>query len=321
MDINSISLALAGITFLLTVIWGAPFIRILRRVRMRSTEGNDTGVLPMGGLLFVVPVVLLTLLLNFADTNGLTGVGTSILLPLAVLLAYALLGGWVDGRQLVGRPGLGSWKPLYFGIQLALASGIAYGLHSVLDVPEMYFPFYKGEFELGIWFFPMAILVIAGTANAFQVTAGVDSLAGLVGATAFASYGAVAVLQEQVFIARFSFTIVGALLGFLWFNIWPAALGMGRAGTYALGSSLATVALMTGQWPLLALIAVVPMLEILSVGLRRLFNRYSPGHAILQAVPLHAHYLKAGWSTTQVVQRFWLVSLLFAMIGFTLALV
>ena len=320
---TSISLALAGITFLLTVIWGTPFIRILKRWRVTEMVALPAGgeAFTMGGLLYVLPVTLLTLLLNFAAATGLTGVGLSILLPLAAMLAFAGLGGWIDLRRLRGRIYRGVLDRFSLSGQLILAVILAYGLQQVLEVPEMYFPFYRGEFVLGFWFIPIAALVIAGTANAFQVTTGVDGLPGMLGATAIAAFGAIALQQEQVFIGRFCFTLVGALLGFLWFNIRPAVLYMGRLGTYALGAVLAVVALMTGQWPLLLLVAVVPFAEIASIGLQRLAARISPDRKVFRSTPLHEHMLAIGWSPTQIVQRFWLVNLLFAVIGITLALV
>ncbi len=319
---TSISLALAGITFLLTVIWGTPFIRVLKRFRVSEAETAAAGEsFTMGGLLFILPVALLTLLLNFAAATGLTGVGLSILLPLAVLLAFAALGGWIDLRRLRGRVHRGVLDPFSLTGQLALAAVIGYALQQLLDVPEMYFPFYRGEFVLGFWYIPAAIILIAGTANAFQVTTGVDGLSGMLGATAYAAYGAIALEQDQIFIARFCFTVVGALLGFLWFNVRPAVLYMGRLGTYAMGAVLAVLALMTGQWPLVALIAFVPLIEISSIGLQRIVGRIAPGRKVLRATPLHEHFLAGGWSSTQIVQRFWLVNLLFAVIGITLALV
>ena len=320
---TSISLALAGITFLLTVIWGTPFIRVLKRWRVTEAGPSATAgeSFTMGGLLYVLPVTLLTVLLNFAAATGLTGVGFSILLPLAALLVFAALGGWIDLRRLRGRVHRGVLDRYSLTGQLVLAVVFAIGLKLVLDVPEMYFPFYRGEFVLGFWFIPIAALVIAGTANAFQVTTGVDGLPGMLGATAIAAYGAIALQQEQIFIARFCFTLVGALLGFLWFNIRPAVLYMGRLGTYALGAVLAVVAMMTGQWPLLVLVAVVPFIEIASIGLQRLVARISPGRTVLRSTPLHEHLLAGGWSPTQIIQRFWLVNLLFAVIGITLALV
>lgn len=317
---TSISLALAALTFVLSVIWGMPFIRVLRRFGVTEARPSAPGVdsLTMGGLLFVLPVALLTGLLNFAAYQGLTGLGLSILLPLATMLAFTVLGGWLDFRRMRGlsRQGTPDWVGL--AGQVALAAGITYGLHTQLDAPEMFLPFYPGEIELGFWYLPLAALLIVGTPNAFQVTSGVDGLTGLVGATAFASYGAIAILQGQVFIARFCFTVVGALLGFLWFNIKPAALHMGRTGTFALGATLATIALMSGQWPALALIAIVPLIEISSMVIQAAVERLSPGRSVFRLVPLHAHFEVGGWSTTQIVQRFWLINLLFAMIGITL---
>ena len=154
-----------------------------------------------------------------------------------------------------------------------LAAIISYGLRRYLDVPEMYLPFYKGEFGLGFWFLPAAMLVIVGTTNAATSTSGVHGLTGLIAATAFASYGAIAIFQEQAFIARFCFTAVGALFGFLWFNIKPAALIMGYTGSYALGATLAVIALMTGQWPMLIFIFVIPYLDAASAALQIIYYR------------------------------------------------
>ena len=317
----SISLALTAITFLLTVIWGLPFIRILRRWRIIEAQPSAPGAdsLTMGGLLFVAPVALLTILMNFASASGLTGVGLSILLPLGTMLLFTVVGGWLDLRRLRGKTRRGEADWLGLGVQVLIAAIVVYGLHTLLDVPEIYLPFYPGEIELGWVYVPIAIILLVGTPNAFQVTTGVDGLAGLMAATAFASYGAIGLIQGQIFIARFCFTVVGALFGFLWFNIKPAILHMGRTGTFAAGTTLAVIALMTGQWPILALIAVVPMIEIFSIILQWLANKISPGRSVFRLVPLHAHFEVAGWSTTQVVQRFWLINLFFAMIGIALS--
>jgi len=124
-----------------------------------------------------------------------------------------------------------------------------------------------------------------------------------------------------LFVGRFCFTLVGALFGFLWFNVHPAMLFMGDTGALSLGAVLGVVALMTGQWLLLPLIAVIPfanaMSDILQVG----YFKLSHGKRLFKMAPLHHHFELSGWSETQVVQRFWLVSLLFAMFGVALALV
>jgi phospho-N-acetylmuramoyl-pentapeptide-transferase len=157
------------------------------------------------------------------------------------------------------------------------------------------------------------------------LTDGLDGLAGLISATAFAAYGLIALLQGQVFLMRFCFTLVGALFAFLWYNAHPAELFMGGAGSYSLGATLGVVALMTGQWLLLPVIAIIPisvtMSVILQVSYFKLTRRLTgEGKRIFKMAPLHNHFELVGWSETQVVQRFWLVALLAAMIGVGLAL-
>jgi phospho-N-acetylmuramoyl-pentapeptide-transferase len=128
-------------------------------------------------------------------------------------------------------------------------------------------------------------------------------------------------MQGQIFLARFCFTIVGALFGFLWFNVHPAALFMGDTGSLSLGATLAVVALMTGRWLLLPVIAIIPVSEALSVILQVGYFKLTKGKRLFKMAPFHHHFELLGWSETQVVQRFWLVGLLFAMLGIALALV
>jgi phospho-N-acetylmuramoyl-pentapeptide-transferase len=157
--------------------------------------------------------------------------------------------------------------------------------------------------------------------NAVNLTDGLDGLAGLISATAFAAYGGIALLQGQIFLARFCFTIVGALFGFLWFNVHPADLFMGDTGSLALGAALAVVALMTGRWLLLPVIAIIPISEALSVMLQVAYFKLTKGKRLFKMAPFHHHFELLGWSETQVVQRFWLVGLLFGMLGIAMALV
>jgi phospho-N-acetylmuramoyl-pentapeptide-transferase len=329
MSQTSIALALAGLSFMLTVIWGSPLIRILRyfrlgeRITISSPQGQFTqlGTPTMGGVLFIVPITLLTVLLNAITLTGFGGgLGESILLPLGTMISFGVLGLLSDGRRIQGIHPSGMRPRYKLLVQFALSAVIAYGLWRVLDVPEMYLPFYKGEFGLGFWFFPLAILVIITTSNAATSTTGVHGLTGLIAATAFASYGAIASFQEQTFIARFCFTTVGALFGFLWFNIKPAELVMGYTGSYALGATLSVIAFMTGQWPMLIFIFVIPYLEASSAALQILYYRLT-GRRIFRMAPLHHHLELGGWSETQIVQRFWLINFLIAMIGITLAFV
>jgi phospho-N-acetylmuramoyl-pentapeptide-transferase len=206
-------------------------------------------------------------------------------------------------------------------LQVILAIGIAYALKYILVVPQLYWFAGEGSIDLGVWYIPIAVFLIVGMSNAVNFTDGLDGLAGLISATAFAAYGGIALLQGQIFLARFSFTIVGALFGFLWFNVHPANLMMGDTGSLPLGAALAVVALMTGQWLLLPIIAVIPVSEALSVVLQVGYFKLTKGKRLFKMAPFHHHFELLGWSETQVVQRFWLVGLLAAMLGIAIALV
>jgi phospho-N-acetylmuramoyl-pentapeptide-transferase len=171
-----------------------------------------------------------------------------------------------------------------------------------------------------VLFVPLTMFVIIATANAVNLTDGLDGLCGIISASAFAAYGIIAHLQGQVFITQVCFVLVGACFAFLWFNAFPAQLFMGDTGSMALGASLGLVAIMTGQWLLLPIIAIVPVAETVSVILQRWYFKWTGGQRLFRMAPLHHHFEKVGWSETQIVQRFWLVGLLSAMVGVALAL-
>lgn len=336
---GSVALALAGFAFMLTVIWGEPLLRVLRHLKVGESIRVDgpqrhfskRGTPTMGGVLFIMPVVLITVLLNAASLIGLTGVGRSIFLPLGTMICFGLLGSLDDWQKLRGKRTGGkevaqperrgmSARTKFF-LQWALAIVIAIGLRYVLGAPEIYIPgVEEREISLGFWYIPIAAFLIVGFSNALNFTDGLDGLAGLISATVFAAYGAIALLQGQLYLARFCFTLVGALFGFLWFNVHPAQLIMGDTGSLSLGAVVAVVALMTGQWLLLPLIVVIPVAEVLSVILQVGYFKLTKGKRLFKMSPLHHHFELLGWSETQIVQRFWLISLLAAMLGVALAL-
>jgi phospho-N-acetylmuramoyl-pentapeptide-transferase len=325
----ALALGLAGISFMLAVIWGSPLLRVLKHfnigktIRVEGPERHFTkqGTPTMGGVMIVLPVILVTLLMNGASLIGLTVLGRSILLPLGVMLLYALLGMIDDWEGVRGRRrGLGMRARTKFALQVIIAVVITIGLVYFLDVPKMYLPGLKKEVDIGFWYIPIAIFLIVGFSNAMNFTDGLDGLAGLIAVTGFVAYGAIALLQEQLYLARFCFTLAGATFGFLWFNVHPAELIMGDAGSLSLGATLSVVALMTGHWILLPVIAIIPASETLSVMLQIGYFRMTGGRRLFKMAPLHHHYELSGWSETQVVQRFWLIGLLFGMIGVALAI-
>jgi len=325
---TSLAIALSGLGFVLAVIWGAPLIRILKHFRlgkMIRVEGPDShitkmGTPTMGGLMVIIPIAIVTILLNAVELLGINVLGRSVLLPLIVMFAFAILGGIDDWEGIRGpRKGLGMRARTKFFIQVVLAVITAYLLKNVLEVPQMYWPGSAVSFDLGIWYIPVAAFIIVTMSNALNLTDGLDGLAGLIAVTAFAAYGSIALMQGNLFVGRFCFTIVGTLFGFLWFNVHPAMLFMGDLGSLSLGAVLGVVALMTGQWLLLPIIAVIPISNVISDILQVFYFKYTHGKRLFKMAPLHHHFELIGWSETQVVQRFWLISLLFGIFGVALA--
>lgn len=331
MNESTLSLSLAGLAFLMTVIWGGPLLRILRHFKIGKLIRVDEpgkhlvkmGTPTMGGVMIILPVVLLTVLLNAANLIGMKLLGQSALVPLLAMLGFGLLGALDDWEGLRGkRKGEGMRIRTKFLAQIVLALGTAYVLKMLLKVPAMYLPGIRGEIPINDWvYIPIAAFIIVGSSNAVNFTDGLDGLAGLIAATIFAAYGGIALLQGQTFVARFCFTLVGALFGFLWFNVHPAQLFMGDTGSLALGASIAVVALMTGQWLLLPVIAVIPVSEAISDLIQIFYFRLTKGRRFFKMAPLHLHFVLLGWSETQIVQRFWLIGLMGAMLGVGLALV
>lgn len=327
MENNAIALAISGLSFLMTIIWGDPIIRLLHKWRIGKiirvdgpqTHQQKMGTPTMGGFMILIPVSIITVILNAVSLLdiGYDFIGRSIALPLLTMWAFALLGALDDWEGIRGpRRGLGMRAWVKFVIQIILAGAIAYALLYVLEAPQLIWPTAEAPLQIGIIYIPIAILVIVGMANAVNFTDGLDGLAGLISATAFAVYGIIALVQGQTYIARFCFALVGAVFGFLWFNVHPASLYMGDTGSQALGATLGVIALMTGQWILLPLLAIIPVSELISVVMQVLYFKSTKGKRLFKMAPLHHHFELLGWSETQVVQRFWLIALIFSMLGY-----
>ena len=324
------SLSLAGLAFIMTAIWGNPLLRILRHfklgkiIRIAQPEGHRVkmGTPTMGGVMFIMPVLLLSGLLNAVALIGVTtsGIGRSVLLPMLVMVGFAILGAVDDWEGIHGkRKGDGMRARTKFAFQVILALATAYVLKYVIDAPDLYLPGYFFEIEIGWIYVPIAAFIIVAESNAVNFTDGLDGLAGLIAATAIAAFGGIALMQEQTYLARFCFILVGALFGFLWFNVHPAQLIMGDTGSMALGSVLAVISLMTGQWPMLLVIAIIPLAEMLSVVIQITYFRMTGGKRFFKMTPIHHHFELLGWSETQIVQRFWLIGLMAALIGIGLS--
>lgn len=335
-----LALTVGGVTFLLSVIWGGPFIEILRRLgigkqiraEIQDSHGHKIGTPTMGGIMIIIPALAITLALNVANIVQ-TGQGASIFLPLGVLLGFAILGfidDWEGIQTSRGTIGYGLSGRVKFAGQWLLAI-IAAVIFSQWNggfqfANAMQLPLLSGQIPLSpLVFIPIMAFIIVGMSNAVNFTDGLDGLAGIITASAFAAYGVIAFLQGQIFVVQLCFILVGACFAFLWFNAQPAQLFMGDTGSLSLGATLGIVAVMTGEWLLLPIIAIVPVAETVSVILQVLSAKFSRKYLgedirIFRRAPLHHHFEEIGWEENQVVQRFWLVGLLSAMIGVALAL-
>lgn len=335
------ALVMGAVAFLLSVIWGGPFVEVLKRLRIGKAirvEIQDKhlakmGTPTMGGILIVLPVVFIALALNLVNVIR-TVTGASILLPLAVLVGFALLGAVDDWEGIRRSRAVTRGYPFGEGIsartKFIAQWGIAGAAAAIISL-------YDGGFQFAnqvriplmglviplspVIFIPLAAFIIVSMSNAVNLTDGMDGLAGIITASAFAAYGVIAYLQGQIFLVQLCFILVGACFAFLWYNAHPAQLFMGDTGALALGATLGTVALMTGQWLLLPVIAIVPVAETVSVLLQVGYYRATGGQRLFRRAPIHHHFELVGWSETQVVQRFWLVGLLSAIVGVSLALI
>ena len=321
---------LVGCTaFVLSLTLGRPTVAWLRARNVGKLISEDapsshsvkSGTPTMGGIFIWATVAVMTLFTNllvFSD-GGFRLEHESMLLPLAVVVIAALIGLWDDFGTLVGgtRRGL-SWR-LKFVLIAILGCAVAAAMYWGLNAQSVNIP-WAGQYRLGPVYLLVAFVIVFSTTSAVSITDGLDGLLGGMAAFAFGAYAVIAFLQGQAFLAVFSFTVTGALLGFLWYNAHPAAVFMGDTGALPLGAVLATVALMTGHWLLLPVIGVVFVAEALSDVIQIAYFKTTGGRRLFRKTPLHHHLELLGWSEPQVVMRMYLFGMAGAMVGIALAL-
>ena len=212
----------------------------------------------------------------------------------------------------------GRWKMIALVVVSIVLSVVAVrvvGIPTTLDLHIVR----SASFEIGpIAFGILVLLVLAGATNAVNLTDGLDGLAAGTMAIALLAYiGMTFVVTGQRDMAIFAATLMGACVGFLWFNSYPASVFMGDTGSFALGGAIAALAVMTKTEFLLIFVGGVFVIEALSVLIQVLVFKRTRRRVFLMA-PVHHHFEMAGWSETKIIVRFWLIALVFAAIGFTL---
>jgi len=309
-----------AITFFVAVAIGTPIVNYLRRNKIGKEiseylpeHQGKAGTPTFGGFIIWLPTFLVTLFaVDWWEHQ-------SILLPLG-MIGVTMAAGFVDDLgtlQHRSQKGL-SWRFKMSFVAL-FSIGAAIVLYEFIEVESINVP-YVGSYELGLFYIPLAAAIIVATTSSVAVTDGADGLAGGTTLIAFIAYGIVGFIQGQEYVATFAFIIAGANLGFLWYNAHPARVIMGDTGALALGSSLAVIALMTGQWLLLPIIGFVFVGEAASNIIQIGYFKLSGGKRIFKRAPFHHHLELSGWAETQIVTRFWLISIVAAMVGVALAL-
>ena len=308
--------AFAGVVLL-----GPVYIGLLQRlgfgkqIRSEGPEGHvgKVGTPTMGGMLLVVVVMFLAMAMRIEDTSTLT--------PMLALVGVAILGAIDDFVN--ARTGIGVRGRFKLVWQTAVALLAAWYIQRHFELTTVNVPF-GGELEVGALVFILFVaFVIVGLSNAVNLTDGLDGLAGGVLIFCFVAYLLIALVAvpggkpSQPNLAIFCALIIGALMGFLWFNVHPAQLFMGDSGALSMGATLAVVATMTRQLPLLAVVGVVFLAVILSVVLQVGSFRLR-GRRIFRMAPLHHHFELIGWAEEKITVRFWIVGALAGLLSFSL---
>jgi phospho-N-acetylmuramoyl-pentapeptide-transferase len=333
------SICAAVTSFLLCLMFGNRVIRKLISLKfgqpIRTKEevhklfelhGAKKGTPTMGGVL-ILGAVIISSLLWARPTNGFVWL---------VLIATVFLGGigfYDDYLKVAKKSSDGISSRLKFGLQCLLAAGFTlfFIQNSTLwhQAQELYVPFFKEPIALGGGAFFLYLLVIVGTSNAVNLTDGLDGLAAGCSTTVAATYGMLAYVAATAPTAQYlqipqvpaageltvlCMALVGACLGFLWWNCYPARVFMGDTGSLAIGGMLGAVAICTKQELLLVIVGGVFVIEAMSVILQ-VASFKSTGKRIFKMSPIHHHFELSGWKESTVIVRFWIMSILFALLG------
>jgi phospho-N-acetylmuramoyl-pentapeptide-transferase len=248
-----------------------------------------------------------------ADLNFLTRSETW--LPLGALLISAIIGLFDDFLNVYGIGSKGGGLKIrhrLIAYSLIAIAG-AYWFYFKLDWDVMRIPF-LGDYNIGIWYIPIFIFVIVGTAFSVNETDGLDGLAGGSLLSAFSAYAVIAFVQGRYDLAAFCGVIIGALLAFLWFNINPARFFMGDTGAMSLGVTLGIIAMLTNTVFLLPIIGLLFVIETFSV-IIQLASKKIRAKKVFISTPIHHHFEAIGWPEPKIVMRFWIISAVMAVIG------
>jgi len=265
----------------------------------------------MAGIIFVFAIAFITFFFNLDRQETW--------LPLAALLGGAAVGLLDDIINLRGSgKGVAGLRSSFKFIMITVIGlGLGWFFYEKLGIDAVYIPF-LGDVAIGWLIIPLFALAVVSAGNAVNISDGLDGLAGGLAVIAYGAFGTIAILQGTPLIAGFCFTVAGALLSYLWFNIYPARFFMGDVGSFALGTSLGVVAMLTDTLFLLPIIGIVFVIEAGS-SLIQIFSKKVFKRKVFISAPIHHHLEASGWPETKVTMRFWVIAAVAAFFGVMLA--
>ena len=319
----------------IVLIIGGPFIRFFSNQRILNPIRNDgpqehivkkIGTPTMGGVIILIG--LLVSVLCWGDLSNI-----NLLFCIYIVISFGLLGAYDDYKKikLNNSSGISSKLKIFLQIILAIIGVILFVYFTENQImTNLYFPFFKNLIiNLGWFFIPFSVFVIIGASNAVNLTDGLDGLATVpvilvafcfafisyvTGNIVFSQYLQIPYIEGTGEISIFCGAIIGACLGFLWFNAPPAKIFMGDTGSLSLGGSLGAVGIITKHEIVLAITGGLFVLEAVSVMVQVISYKLT-GKRIFKMAPIHHHFEKKGWPESTVVIRFWIISIILAMIG------
>ncbi|MBU2028924.1 hypothetical protein KJ761_03490 [Patescibacteria group bacterium] len=295
---------------------------------VNQLHGHKSGTPTMGGILIWLTVLILILashylfpiIAKWLNINFIARLDffsrSQTWLPLFVLIAAGILGlfdDFMSVRGLGSNKGGGMRFAIRFGWLIVIAILGAYWFFYKLGWDQIHIPA-VGDFSIGFWYIPLFIFIILFTAISSNETDGLDGLNGGILTIAFSSFALISFFQNKMDLAAFCAVIAGALLAFLWFNVYPARFIMGDTGAISLGTTLGVIAMLTNSALVLFLIVFIYIIESGSVAIQ-LFSKKFFHKKVFLAAPIHHHFEAKGWPETKVTMRAWIFTLVTAFLG------
>lgn len=314
------------LTFAITVVLSFIIIPILKRLKVGQIERDDgpqshlkkQGTPTMGGIIIILSMIIVCVGLFFYYTKFRPEptIAKNILPLLITAVGFGLIGFVDDFKKLVLKNTKGLSPVAKMIGLLIIAVGYAVYLTNVLKIgTDIYIPFVKTSITLPIWIYiPFAILVMLGTTNAINLTDGIDGLSSSVTTIILTCLTVIAIIFDIKEVTLFGSALSGACLGFLLFNLYPSKVMMGDTGSLCLGGAVAAMALYLKMPLLLLIIALIPILETLSVMIQVAHFKRT-GNRVFKMAPLHHHFELSGWKENKVVSVFSILTLIVCIIG------